>query len=131
MPRVSEISKTNMGFVMALVGFDLAILVILLTPSVPWSWMTEFISGLLVVSIFSLTFAFFVYHTTLATEQDVNTPRNAERLIRKGNRWTEIGLFSLISTVPLFLWETGYYVAFGVSIAGFIWVTYHFVRRTI
>ena len=128
MSRVSEICKTNMSFVTALVGFDVAIVSILLTRLVCWNWMTEVINGLLATSIFSLTFAFFVYHTTLATEQDVTTPRNVERLMRKGNRWTEIGLFSLISTVPLFLWETGYYAAFGVSIAGFIWVTYHFIR---
>lgn len=131
MSRLSEICKTNMGFALALVGFDMTIMAILLTRSVRWNWVIEAVGALLAISIFSLTFSFFVYHTILATEQDVKAPKDAERLIQKGNRWIEIGLFSLILTVPILLWETAYYVAFGVSVVGFIWITYHFIKRRV
>jgi len=120
-----------MSLALALVGFDVTIMAILLTRSVSWNWVIEAVDVLLTISIFSLTFSFFVYHTILATEQDVKAPKNAERLIQKGNRWTETGLLSLILAVPILLLETAYYVAFSISLIGFIWLTYHFIKRRI
>lgn len=127
MPRLDEVCKVNMSLALALVGFDVTIMTIILTCSVPWNWAIEAVGVLLAISIFSLTFSFLIYHTTLATKQDIETPKHAEHLIRKGNLWIKIGLITLISAVPVFLWATAHYIAFGVSMIGTIWIVYHFV----
>jgi cell division protein FtsW (lipid II flippase) len=131
MARLNDICKTNMSLALALVGFDMAVIAVLLMREAQWHWTSEAAGTLLVVSVFSLTFSFFVYHAVLATAEDAKNKSDAERLVQKGNLWVGIGLFSLVLTVPLLMWEGRHFVPFGVSLLGFMWIAYHFLRREV
>ena len=131
MTRISEICKININFVLALTGFDITIMAIILTSKIAWNWAFEAASILIAVSVSSLTFSFFVYHTILAEELDIKNPGNAVELIRKGNMWAEIGLFCLISIVPILLWESTYHIAFIASLIGLLWIVYRFKKGRI
>ncbi|HXZ89534.1 MAG TPA: hypothetical protein VEG61_00600 [Candidatus Dormibacteraeota bacterium] len=129
MISISEICKVNISFVLALVGFDVAIIAIIMGYPSSWSLILEAAGALLAGSVFSLTFSFFVYHTLLTTEQQGS--ENAVRLLAVGNRWTELGVFCLIVTVPVLLLNGGHYAGAIVSLVGLVWILYHFLTRRI
>jgi hypothetical protein len=126
---VSEICKVNISFVLALVGFDVAIIAIIMSYPSRWSVILEAAAALLAGSVFSLTFSFFVYHTLFTTEEQGS--ENATRLLVVGNRWAELGVFCLIVTVPVLLLNGGHYAGAIVSLVGLIWILYHFLTRRI
>jgi len=129
--NITEICKVNISFVLALVGFDVAIIAIIISYPTTWSLFLEATAALLAGSVFSLTFSFFVYHTLLATEQQARDSENSLRLLGMGNKWAEVGLFCLIVTVPLLLLNGAHYAGAIVSIAGLVWISYHFLTRRI
>ena len=121
----------NISFVLALVGFDVAIIAIIMSYPSRWSVLLEAAAALLAGSVFSLTFSFFVYHTLFATEQQAIGSENAIRLLAVGNKWAEVGLFCLIITVPALLLNGEHYAGAIVSLVGLVWILYHFLTRRI
>ena len=132
--KLGEICRTNMGLSVALIGFDTAILAILLTRSGLSSWTNEAVAALLAVSIFSLTYSYFAYHAVFAAEQGMTQSPGAEKLlqiVKRANIGAVLGLFTLLLAVPLLLWGASYYIALLISVLGFFWMVYRFIRRRV
>jgi hypothetical protein len=131
MDKQTDLCKINISFVLSLVGFDIAIIAILLSRLRPANWTIEFAVALLSISVYCLTYAFFVYHTIVAEQIDTDDPEHAKALIRKGNKWCVPGLGCLILSVPLIIYANRYYVAFVISIIGLICLLFSYAKRRI
>ncbi len=125
--KLEDVCRANIGFVLTLVGFDVAILAFLFSDVdflIRFGCMVQPLCTCLTLSIFVLTYAFFTYHTVLTGGQV------SEGRVKLANYLALAGLALLFTSVPLLIWVVKAWVALAISIFGILFFVYlFFIRR--